>query len=226
MSGRTIIEELSSMLPIIQKNVIYLKAYLIFFTALFIFILNTEPLDATLFFSAHRTTLGDLFFKWITLLGEAYPFVALTFYFIFKKQRPTALKMAIVGILVLIPIGILKEFFSYDRPATIIENMGYLPSFHFVKDVEILRGATSFPSGHTAGAFAVWSLLAFQFNRNKTLQLVCLFIAIIVGISRIYLAQHFPQDVLFGSAIGIATAIFIEFIIENIIFVKRNSSSA
>ena len=202
------------MLPIIQKNIFYLRAYLIFFTALFIFILNTELLDATLFFSAHRTEGGDFFFKWITLLGEAYPFIALTFYFLFKKQRPTALKMAIVGLLVLIPIGIFKELFSYDRPATIIENMGYMPSFHFVKNVEILRGATSFPSGHTAGAFAVWSLLAFQFS-NKTLQLVCLLIAIIVGISRVYLAQHFPQDVLFGSAIGIGAALIIEYLIEN-----------
>ncbi len=206
------------MLPIIEKNVFYVRAYLIFFTALFTFILITEQLDATLFFSAHRTMAGDFFFKWTTLLGEAYPFISLTFYFFFKKQRPTALKMAIVGILVLIPIGILKEFFSYDRPATIIENLGYLPSFHFVKDVEILRGATSFPSGHTAGAFAVWSLLAFQFCRKKTLQLVCLLIAIFVGISRVYLAQHFPQDVLFGSAIGIGTALIIEYLIENIIF--------
>ncbi len=214
------------MLPIIEKNIFYLRAYLIFFTILFIFILNTELLDATLFFSAHRTAIGDFFFKWITLLGEVYPFIALTFYFFFKKQRPTALKMALVGIIVLIPIGIFKEIFSYDRPATFIENMGYLSSFHFVKNVEILRGATSFPSGHTAGAFALWSLLAFQFSRNKTLQIVCLFIAIIVGISRVYLAQHFPQDVLFGSAIGVASALIIEFIIENVIFVKRNSSSA
>ncbi len=213
--GQTIIEVHRHMLPIIQKNIFYLRAYLTFFTLLFIFILTTEPLGATLFFSAHRTAVGDFFFKWITLLGEAYPFIALTLYFLFKKQRPIALKMAVVGILVLIPIGILKELFSYDRPATIIENMGFLPGFHFVRDVEILRGATSFPSGHTAGAFAVWSLLAFQFSRNKTLQLVCLLIAIIVGISRVYLAQHFPQDVLFGSVIGIATAIFIEFIIEN-----------
>lgn len=214
------------MLSIIKKNILYLRAYLIFFTVLFIFIVNTEPLDATLFFSAHRTTLGDFFFRVITHLGEPYAFIVLILYFLFKKQRPTALKLAIVGLLVLIPISAFKELFSYDRPATIIENMGFLPNFHFVNGVQILRGATSFPSGHSAAAFALWSLLAFQFTRNKTLQIVCLFIAIIVGISRVYLAQHFPQDVLFGSAIGIATAIFIEFIIENIIFVKRNANSA
>lgn len=214
------------MLSIIQKNIQYLRVYLIFFTLLFVFILATEPLDATLFFSSHRTTLGDLFFRIITHLGEPYPFVVLILYFLFKKQRPTALKLATVGLIVMIPISIFKDFFSYDRPATIIENLGFLPTFHFVNGVEILRGTTSFPSGHSAAAFALWSLLAFQFTRNKTLQIVCLLTAIIVGISRVYLAQHFPQDVLFGSAIGIGTAIFIEFIIENIIFVKRNSSSA
>ena len=127
-----------------------------------------------------------------------------------------------MGILVLILIYILKDFFSYDRPATILDHLGLLKDFHFVNGVKILRGATSFPSGHTAGAFAIWSILAFQFSRNKTLQLGCLLVAITVGISRVYLGQHFPQDVLFGSAIGIATGLFIEYLIEKIFLIKPN----
>jgi membrane-associated phospholipid phosphatase len=145
-----------------------------------------------------------------------YPFIGLTLYYWFiKKNTFLAQKMAISGLFIMVPIFLFKTFFSFDRPATIIENMGMLPNIHFVAGVDILKGATSFPSGHTAGAFVVWTLLAFQFgNRQLFLQMLCLITAILVGISRVYLVQHFPQDVLFGSSIGMASAWFLEYFFE------------
>lgn len=206
------------MINIVRQHRFYFLAYFIFFVALFIFILKTEPLDATLYFSRHRTEGGDIFFKWFTLLGEAYPFIAFALYFYFaRKDTFSAKKMAIAGIFIMIPIALFKQFFAFDRPATILEQMGILPEVQFVTGVEILRGATSFPSGHTAGAFVVWSLLAFQFgNQRLLLQTLCLLIAILVGISRIYLVQHFPQDVLFGSSIGLASAWGLEYYFERL----------
>lgn len=208
------------MWTIIQKNALYLSAYMVFFIALFIFIISTDQLDATLFFSAHRTLFGDFFFRWVTLLGEVYPFVGIILFFIFRKNRRSAQKMAISGVLILIVISLLKSFFAYDRPVIILENMGYLPTFHFVTGVEALRGATSFPSGHSGGAFALWTLLSLHVKNNKTLQLLCLLVAISVGISRVYLTHHFPEDVLFGSAIGVATALLIEYLMENVFYKK------
>ncbi len=204
------------MIDLVNKHRFYFTAYFVFFVALFIFILNTDELGATLFFSNHRTEAGDFFFKWITLLGEIYPFVGLTLYFlIIKKNKFTAQKMAFSGLFIMVPIFLFKTFFSFDRPATIIENMGILPDIHFVTGVEVLRGATSFPSGHTASAFVVWTLLAFEFgNRQLFLQLLCLTTAILVGVSRVYLIQHFPQDVLFGSSIGMASAWFLDYVFK------------
>ncbi len=204
------------MIDIVKKHRYYFITYFIFFVSLFLFIINTDALEATLFFSNHRTEGGDIFFRWVTLMGEAYPFIGLTaFYWFVKKNVFIAQKMAISGLFIMIPIYLFKIFFSFDRPATLIEKMGILPDIHFVTGVEVLRGATSFPSGHTASAFVVWSLLAFQFgNRQLSLQFLCLLTAILVGISRIYLVQHFPEDVLFGSSVGIASAWFLEYFFE------------
>ena len=61
---------------------------------------------------------------------------------------------------------------------------------------------SSFPSGHTASAFALAEVLARRFPRAAW---VFRFIAAAVGISRIVLGQHYPLDVLAGAALGILT---------------------
>ena len=67
---------------------------------------------------------------------------------------------------------------------------------------------SSFPSGHTAAAVAIYGCLAFiiwRRMRNRTLAgvivAVCCAIPFAVGASRIYRGMHHPTDVLFG-AIG------------------------
>lgn len=203
------------MLDIINKNKLYFTAYLIFFFSLFFYVLNSEPLEATLYFGAHRSEFGDTFFKFITTLGEVYPFIIFTIFYLWNNRPLTARKIALSGIFILLVTSLLKEAFSHDRPAAFIDKMINLTHFQYVEGIEILRGATSFPSGHTAAGFAVWSLFAFQ-SKNRYVQTFCFLIAVLVGISRVYLTQHFPEDVLFGSAIGISAAIFIEYIIEHL----------
>jgi membrane-associated phospholipid phosphatase len=68
--------------------------------------------------------------------------------------------------------------------------------------------AHSFPSGHTASAFALFIGMAF-FTQNKYLKAVCLLLALGVGYSRVYLALHFPEDVLAGSLIGVLCALLL-----------------
>ena len=65
---------------------------------------------------------------------------------------------------------------------------------------------TSFPSGHTIAAFAVATAICGIYGR-KFLPLY--FVAIVVGVSRIYVGAHFPSDVLGGSALGVVMALVI-----------------
>ncbi|MBN2542499.1 phosphatase PAP2 family protein [bacterium] len=62
------------------------------------------------------------------------------------------------------------------------------------------RYNSSFPSGHTSGAFS----LAYVYGEKyPKLKIPVYLFATGVGISRIYLGRHYPSDVLIGAAIGI-----------------------
>ena len=61
----------------------------------------------------------------------------------------------------------------------------------------------SFPSGHTAAAFVIASLIGFCYPAAQVP--ACLW-ASIVGFSRIYLGVHYPTDVLAGACLGTLSA--------------------
>ena len=61
----------------------------------------------------------------------------------------------------------------------------------------------SFPSGHTAAAFAA----SYSMYRSaKKPGIVMLYTALVMAFSRVYLLVHYPMDVIAGAALGIASA--------------------
>lgn len=75
------------------------------------------------------------------------------------------------------------------------------PNDVFPNTISVARGR-SFPSGHTALAFATATTLALQYK--KWYVTVPAFVwAGTVGYSRMYLGKHYPSDVLMGAAIGV-----------------------
>jgi hypothetical protein len=66
-----------------------------------------------------------------------------------------------------------------------------------------LNSETGFglPSGHAQHAVSVWGLLAASLRRRRVWAVALAWIALI-GVSRVYLAAHFPSDVLAGWAAG------------------------
>lgn len=61
-------------------------------------------------------------------------------------------------------------------------------------------GMDSFPSGHSALAFAIAAILAGSYPRLSPL---CYLAATMVGMSRVVVGVHYPSDVLAGAAIGL-----------------------
>lgn len=153
--------------------------------------------------------LGDMGAVWILLsIGL----------FLWKKWRKTGeMGLCAVVLSVLVNNLFLKNFVARSRPFTVIESL-----------VPLIQKPTdySFPSGHTACAFAVGFLL---FRRlPKPYGILCLILAILIGGSRIYLGVHYPSDVIAGMISGICISYAAEWIVEHFphIFLHRKEKQA
>jgi membrane-associated phospholipid phosphatase len=98
----------------------------------------------------------------------------------------------------------LKRYVFPDlvRPRMFFEDFA---SFRQIEDVEYYS-SNAFPSGHTATAFTIALILSI-FLTDKRWSIVFILLAIGVGISRIYLMQHFFVDVYFGAIFGVISAL-------------------
>jgi len=65
--------------------------------------------------------------------------------------------------------------------------------------------ATSFPSGHTVGAFALAGVLLFT-SPSRALRIAAVVLAIGVGVSRILAFRHWTSDVVASAAVGLIAA--------------------
>lgn len=160
---------------------------------------------AVLWFVPHRTPLLTYFFLVATHLGEAYPYIAAILLFAFLKKYREALQIAIAGGGAILISNYLKDYFQIPRPILYLEysDLG-IKSLGHIDGVTFLSGATSFPSGHTIGAFVFYTSVAYLLPTRFQIPLLC--IAVASGISRIYLGHHFLEDVLAGSLIGVVWA--------------------
>lgn len=61
----------------------------------------------------------------------------------------------------------------------------------------------SFPSGHALMSTVFYVLLASLLTRNPVIRGAAIGVAILIGISRIYLGVHYPTDVLAGYAAAV-----------------------
>jgi membrane-associated phospholipid phosphatase len=78
------------------------------------------------------------------------------------------------------------------------------PRPYWVGDVKPLATEASYgiPSSHSSDSIAVWGYLAYKLNR-AWLWALSVILVLLIGLSRLYLAVHFPTDVLAGWAIGL-----------------------
>lgn len=65
--------------------------------------------------------------------------------------------------------------------------------------------STSFPSGHTVGAFAIAGVLLFA-SRNVALRIIAPLLAAAVGLSRILAFRHWASDVTASAIVGLVMA--------------------
>lgn len=160
--------------------------------------------EGVLWFQQNGTEQLDRAFKYITQLGEAPFIIAMGVLMLFQRIGAFILITA-ASVLDGLLIQFLKKVVFADalRPKLWFVEEGI--TINQVLDVS-LNSYNAMPSGHTAAAFTVFTCLGIV-SRNATAQAVFFLLAILVGISRLYLAQHFYEDVYFGALVGMAVAL-------------------
>lgn len=189
-----------------QDNIHYVICCLLFFLFGGVLLFFIEKPNVIFFFSENRTPFLDFFFTYMTKMGEEIMYLVFVISFLFVKIR-YAILIPLIGITVSIISYLTKTFFAHDRPLMFLENMNLADQVNFVEGVKLLIGPTSFPSGHTMSAFALYGLVAFMFSRKKIWGVVFFIFALLIGLSRNYLVQHFFQDIYLGALIGFGLSI-------------------
>lgn len=189
-----------------QKTFLVLLMFWIILTT--IAILWHDKIFWQLLFNNNHSEFGDWFFKYATWLGDGVFLAIASISLGFIRIR-----LAILALVSYLVSGLFAQllkrlvFDNVHRPAYVFEQMGV--DIAQVQDVA-LRTKHSFPSGHTTSAFAFFmSISLILCVRKFGWQAGMFALAIVVGISRIYLNLHFLNDVMFGSILGSLTTIFI-----------------
>lgn len=152
------------------------------------------------FISKSRKKKLTVIMKFITHLGDGWLWLGMIVGFLFVDIN---VGMAL-GFAMVIQIGfqlLLKNIFTRERP--------YIKH----KDISNLMlppDKFSFPSGHTAGAFAM-AITFWYFY--PVLFVPFLVLAVLIAASRMYLGLHYPSDVLAGIVLGYGSARLAVFLI-------------
>ncbi|KON90212.1 phosphoesterase [Sporosarcina globispora] len=140
----------------------------------------------------------NLFFRSITHIGGArFTIAAVLALILFSsdKLRLTALSSGLALSFSHLPVHLIKKKYPRQRPYIILENTKC--------PANPLRDH-SFPSGHTTAVFSV--IIPFVLLM-PALSYSLFPLAVLVGISRVYLGLHYPTDVLAGGILGTASGI-------------------
>lgn len=167
----------------------------------------TTPDEAIMISIAeHRHPSLTIGMKFLTDLGSPLVLgvvsgLGLIFFYLRDRYREAGY-LALAGIGTSIFIFAVKNFISRPRPSHV--------------ELLVQSGGYSFPSGHTLSSTSIYLFLAFLLAfqiKGAVARLVLLGAALGfslgIGFTRVYLAAHYPSDVVGGFFLGFAWASFL-----------------
>ena len=166
-------------------------------------ILSLGKNGAFQFINSNHNEITDQFFKYFTHYGDGVMWAPLgLFCFFFKRKYFIAV---VAGVAISTIIAQFLKRVVYPEELRPIAYLSETFPVHQIAGVEI-RKLHSFPSGHTTTAFTMALIIAHMINK-KAWSIILPLLALVAAYSRVYLAQHFPTDILAGMCIGILSAI-------------------
>ncbi|HWV69034.1 phosphatase PAP2 family protein [Chitinophaga sp.] len=155
--------------------------------------------DAYFFINKLHTPAGDFLFPYITALGSVSAAVLISLLLLLIDRRAGTM-MATAYLFTAAISFTLKAVIGFPRPYRYFASR--LQEIYFVPGVSVLDNFRSFPSGHSVCAFTAATVLSY-YAKNKYLSLIYLALAMLVGYSRMYMSQHFLEDVTAGATLGV-----------------------
>ncbi|MFH0958461.1 MAG: phosphatase PAP2 family protein [Pseudomonadota bacterium] len=156
------------------------------------FFVNAFNVEIFLWLNSIHSNLSDLFWISMTTLGDGLLLGIILGMFILVNPRITAFGLALL-IAASISANLIKMIIPLSRPAEVLETI------HFMGPV--LRSG-SFPSGHSAAAMAT-AVALVRFSESQILKFILVSFGLFVGLSRIFVGAHFPNDVVWGIIVAL-----------------------
>lgn len=154
----------------------------------------------------------DIVMRYLTHAGDGI-FALLVFITLLFIRIKTALVALICFGLTAGVVQLLKHtvFVKMKRPFYFLQSEA---NFRIIDDFTY-HTSNSFPSGHAASIFAICTVIAYQYKSKLSVQLLLVIFAILVALTRVYLCQHFLQDIIAGSLIGTLIAYYGSIFLES-----------
>jgi membrane-associated phospholipid phosphatase len=144
-------------------------------------------------------------FVWGTHLGDGL-FLAIAAAALCIWHVRSGLFLALVGTLSGITTQMLKRnvFDTHYRPSKFFESLELNAQLTYIEGVD-LHALYSFPSGHATVAFSLAACFAL-ISANKKWDIAFFSFGLFTAFTRVYLSQHFVEDLVAGSFIALVYA--------------------
>lgn len=183
----------------------FLLTWAVYVVLLLLAVIGTDQLELHRIMHAYTAPWADRWFTVITHLADGLVPTALSIALLFAVNMRAFLMMGLSCGLSAIIVQVMKRVMAHNRPYMFKDRLGDLP---WVDGLE-LHHHLSFPSGHATAAFSMCFALAVLIDR-RAWSLVLGFLAALLAYSRVYLSQHFTEDILAGAVLGTMVALGVQ----------------
>lgn len=199
----------SSFANLIKRHLAFVIPFVILVVICIYLLFTNSKAELFLWTNIRHNEFFDEFFKLSTLVGDELTTVIVCVIMLFIRYRFAVLTFLAYAYSSVV-VQVLKRIFDSPRPSKFFEGLNPIRTIEGYPLYEF----HSFPSGHSTNAFTLAVVLAFILPHRR-LHWVIIPVAVLTAFSRVYLSQHFFQDVFAGAVLGVVLTFQLIWMLEN-----------